>query len=118
MIGVIYRPNCKLRDFIFELEQLVSAISEENKTVFLMGDWNLNLMNHSCHQATGKFLDLMFSKMFFPLITRPTRRGYLNFEPGFELGSEPGFELGSEPGFQPGFELGSEPGFQPGFELR
>ena len=36
------------------------------------------------------------------------KRGYLNFEPGFE----PGLELGSEPGF----ELGSEPGFQPGFE--
>ena len=34
-------------------------------------------------------------------------RGYLNFEPGFELGSEPGSELGSEPGFQPGSELQS-----------
>ena len=33
--------------------------------------------------------------------------GYLNFEPGFELGSEPGSELGSEPGFQPGSELQS-----------
>ena len=41
--------------------------------MFLMGDWNLNLMNHSCHQATGEFLHLMFSRMFFPLITRPTR---------------------------------------------
>ena len=72
VIGVIL-PNCKLRDFIFEREQLVSAISQENKTVFLMGDWNLNLMNHSCHQVTGEFLDLKFSRMFFPLITRPTR---------------------------------------------
>ena len=53
MIGVIHRPpDCKLRDFIFEQEQLVSAISQENKTVFLMGDWNLNMMNHSFHQAT------------------------------------------------------------------
>ena len=30
-------------------------------------------MNHSFHQATGEFLVLMFSRMFFPLITRPTR---------------------------------------------
>ena len=74
VIGVICRrPNCKLRDFILELEQLVSVISEDNKTVFLMGDWNLNFMNHSCHQATGDCLVLMFSRMFFPLITRPTR---------------------------------------------
>ena len=74
VIRVIYRPpDCKLRDFILELEQLVSVISEENKTVFLMGDWNLNFMNHSCRQATGEFLVLMFSKMFFPLTTRPIR---------------------------------------------
>ena len=60
VIGVIYRPpDCKLRDFILELAQLVSVISEENKTVFLMSDWNLNLMNHCCHQATGEFLDLI-----------------------------------------------------------
>ena len=57
MIGFIYRPpDSKLRDFIIELEQLVCAIFEENKTMFLMGDWNKNLMNHSCHQATGEFL--------------------------------------------------------------
>ena len=50
VIGVIYRPpDCKLRDFIVELGQLVSVISEENETVFLLSDWNLNLMNHSYH---------------------------------------------------------------------
>ena len=74
VIGVIYRPpDCKLRDFILELEELVSVISKENKTLFLMGDWNLNFMNLYCHQATGEFLVLMFSRMFFPLTTRPTR---------------------------------------------
>ena len=74
VIRVIYRPpDCKLRDFILELEQLVSVISEENKTVFLMGDWNLNFMNHCCRQAIREFLVLMFSKMFFPLTTRPIR---------------------------------------------
>ena len=57
-------PDCKLRDFILELEQLLSVISEENETVLLMADWNLNLMNHSCHQATCKFLVLMFSERF------------------------------------------------------
>ena len=73
VIGVIYRPpDWKLRDFIVELWQLVCVISKENKTVFLMGEWNLNLMNHSYHQASGEFLDLLFSRMFFPLITRPT----------------------------------------------
>ena len=48
------------------------------------------------------------------------QRGYLSFEPGFELGfepgSEPGFELGFEPGSEPGSELGSEPGSEWGSE--
>ena len=38
-----------------------------------MGDWNLNLINHHCHKATSDFLDLLYSRMFFPLITCPTR---------------------------------------------
>ena len=41
--------------------------------VFLIGDWNLNLINHHCHKATSDFLDLLYSRMYFPLITRPTR---------------------------------------------
>ena len=38
-----------------------------------MGDFNLNLMNHQSHSATGEFLNALYSNMFFPLITRPTR---------------------------------------------
>ena len=40
---------------------------------YLMGDFNLNLMNHQCHSVTGEFLDALYSNMFFPLITHPTR---------------------------------------------
>ena len=38
-----------------------------------MGDLNLNLMNHQSHSVTGEFLDALYSNVFFPLITRPTR---------------------------------------------
>ena len=70
LIGVIYRPPDKnLPQFIIELDQLVDRISKENKPVFLLGDWNVNLMSHSHHQATGEFLELFYSRMFF----RPTR---------------------------------------------
>ena len=40
---------------------------------YIMGDFNLNLLNDHSHQRTGEFLDIMYSNMFFPLITRPTR---------------------------------------------
>ena len=38
-----------------------------------MGDWNLNLINHHCHKATSDFLDLLYSRMYFPLTAHPTR---------------------------------------------
>lgn len=48
-------------------------IAKENKQVFLMANWNLNLINHHSHKATSDFLDLLYSRMFYPLITRRTR---------------------------------------------
>jgi hypothetical protein len=51
----------------------MGIISKENKLCYLMGDFNLNLLNHHTHQLTAEFLDIMFGHMFFPLITLPTR---------------------------------------------
>ena len=72
--GIIYQPpDSKLNEFLSDLDLVLGKISKENKLVFLMGDWNLNLINHHCHKATSDFLDLLYSRMFFPLIIRPTR---------------------------------------------
>ena len=38
-----------------------------------MADWNIDLMKHESHNKTGEILDIMFSRSFFPLISRPTR---------------------------------------------
>ena len=71
---MVYRPpDRNLNDFNNELDHLVSIISKENITVFLLGDWNMNLKNHLHHQATSDFLELLFSRIFFPMIIRPTR---------------------------------------------
>jgi endonuclease/exonuclease/phosphatase family metal-dependent hydrolase len=51
----------------------MTTISKENKLCYLMGDFNLDLMKYHCHHFTSEFLDIMYSNMFFPLITRPTR---------------------------------------------
>ena len=71
IVGIIYRPPDS--NFLSNLDLVLEKIAKENKLVFLMGDWNLNLINHHCHKATSDFLDLLYSRMFFPLITRPTR---------------------------------------------
>ena len=38
-----------------------------------MGDFNLDLLHYDDHAPTQEFMDSLFSHMFFPLITRPTR---------------------------------------------
>ena len=69
--GVIYRPpNQNVDEFFTTTNELLSKISKENKVCYLMGDFNLNLMNHQSHSVTGEFLDALYSNMFFPLITR------------------------------------------------
>ena len=60
-------------DFLPKNNELLEKISRENKICFLMGDFNLNLINFQHHQTTGEFLDGLYSNMFLPLITRLSR---------------------------------------------
>ena len=63
IVGIVYRPPVQnSNDFLCDLD-----------IVFLLGDLNVNLMNHSEHQATSLLFDTLYSKMFFPLILRLTR---------------------------------------------
>ena len=63
--GIVYRPpDQNFNEFLCDLYTVLNSFSKENKSVFLLGDWNLNLMNHSNHQPTSQFLDTLYSKMF------------------------------------------------------
>jgi len=74
IVGVIYRPpNTDLNVFNNSLTGILSTIKVENKLCYIMGDTNINLLNSESHADTGKFLDIMYSYSFIPLITKPTR---------------------------------------------
>ena len=74
VIGTIYRPpGHDLDTFILEIEKILDVLHKENKTIYIMGDYNINLLNSDTHNPTGSFLDTMYSNMLYPLITRPTR---------------------------------------------
>ena len=45
----------------------------ENKICYLLGDYNINILNDSSHVHTAQFVDMMSSSGFLPLITRPSR---------------------------------------------
>ena len=52
---------------------LLDKASEEQKSVFLLGDFNVNLLNYNDHNPTNEFLDSLASNSFVPYILRPTR---------------------------------------------
>ena len=71
IVGVIYRhPSMDLTDFNCNyLNQLLQNISKEKKSIFLLGDFNVNLLNYNEHNQTNS----LASNSFIPLILRPTR---------------------------------------------
>ena len=55
------------------LNSLLEKISKEQKSVFLLGDFNINLMNYNVHNPTNEFLDSLVSNSFLSYILQPTR---------------------------------------------
>ena len=55
------------------LNKLLYNISKEQKSVFLLGDFNVNLLNYNEHNQTNEFLDPFASNSFRPLNLQPTR---------------------------------------------
>ena len=74
IVGVIYRhPSMDLTDFNCNyLNQLLQNISKEQKSVFLLGDYNVNLLNYNEHNQRNEFLDSLASNSFIPLTLQPT----------------------------------------------
>ena len=54
------------------LNKLLEYISKEQKSVFLLGDFIVNLLNYNEHDQTIEFLDSAASNSFMTLILQPT----------------------------------------------
>ena len=75
IVGCLYKhPSMDVSDFNKNyLNTLLDKLSIENKQVFLLGDFNVNLLNYNDHQPTNEFLDSLASNSFIPYILQPTR---------------------------------------------
>ena len=51
----------------------MNDVQMENKICYLLGDYNINILNYASHVHIVQFVDMMSSSGFLPLITRPTR---------------------------------------------
>ena len=75
VIGCIYRHPCmNLSDFNSNyLKNILDKLSIENKNVYLLGDFNVDLMNIENNPIISNYFDIFSSHCFIPHILYPTR---------------------------------------------
>ena len=72
VVGVIYRPpGGNVAEFNEELGQILSKT--RGKNTYLLGDFNLDLLQADKHKPTNDFLQGLYVGGFYPLISLPTR---------------------------------------------
>ena len=74
IVGVIYRHPCMDANIFTEnyMQPLNEKLEQENKKVFIAGDFNFDLLNLD-HEATSEFFAMMMSNQLTPSILVPTK---------------------------------------------
>ena len=66
-------PSSDISKFSDHFQETFSKLENENKLIFIMGDFNINLLNHENHTPTNEFINMMFSNNLQPSVLHPTR---------------------------------------------
>lgn len=71
----MYRsPKGVMQNFIEKLNEVLMLISEKHyKGIYLLGDWNIDLLKIENNPVVSQFTNIMYSFSYTPLITKPTR---------------------------------------------
>ena len=73
LICCVYRhPSSAVDNLTSHFQNLLSKISS-NKLVFIMADFNVNLLDYASHTPTSDFVNNFFSHSLLPCIHHPTR---------------------------------------------
>lgn len=74
IISNIYRPpKGKLVPFKDSLSQVINQAECESKPIYLLGDFNLNLLDYATEPNVREFVNMMYGNMLLPAINKPTR---------------------------------------------
>ena len=69
----------------YYLNPLLEKLAKEQKTVFLLGDFNVDSLKYEQHKATNEFFDSLSSNTFLPYIIQPTSLLLMIFFPIISL---------------------------------
>ena len=74
IFGCVYRHPCMEVDPFNEcLDRLLGKIDSEKKTAYLMGDFNMDLLNAESEGGIGDYYRILTGHLFVPHTTLPTR---------------------------------------------
>ena len=66
-------PSMQIKKFNEDISQLLQKILLEKKSIVLMGDYNINLLNYETDPSVESFIDTIYSNSLLPAIKIPTR---------------------------------------------
>ena len=64
-------PDSDIDNLTSHFQDIFSKLS--NKAIFILGEFNVNLLNYDSHAPTNDFINNLFSNSFLPCIHHPTR---------------------------------------------
>ena len=74
IIGCIYRhPRSNIQAYIEHLDELLRHLNQLKHQVIILGDINIDFLRYVTHQSTERYLDMLYTNNFIPIITKPTR---------------------------------------------
>ena len=74
LCGCAYRhPNSDTSNFIEYVESTFTKFNKDKYNVFLMGDFNIDLLQYDSHSYTNDSVNSMISHSFLPYILQPSR---------------------------------------------
>ena len=75
IVGCVYRHPCmNPTEFIdIYLSELLQKFSKEDKTIMLMGDFNIDLLKYDHNTDSASFLDSLYTNFLLPYISTPSR---------------------------------------------
>ena len=71
--GVVYRSHTSIDNFTSDIEPIFKKLNSERKHLYVMGDFNIDLLKADIHRPTHEYLELLYSYSILPTIYKPTR---------------------------------------------
>ena len=76
MLLCLLTPKYRYKKFIDYIDNVLLKLSKMNKSIFVMGDFNINVLSYEAHSETNEFINTVVSHYLLPYILHLTRVTY------------------------------------------